>query len=104
MFQPKKAYLASRFSTVPECRTKENHKCKFPFEYNGKRYFECTTDGGEDEPWCYQQTGGWGYCKTETCKSSGNLTKQFQSLYSISFIPENISDNIIYHNICRRMF
>jgi len=83
VFHPKTAYLGSRFSNVPECQTKENHKCKFPFEYNGKRHFECTTDGGEDEPWCYQITGGWGYCKTETCKSSGNLTKQFQSLYSI---------------------
>ena len=41
--------------------------CRFPFKYNGKNYFECTTEGYEDVFWCgttYSVTdhAGWGFC------------------------------------------
>lgn len=42
--------------------------CKFPFIYNGKEYYHCTTDHAESRRlWCatvsnYDQDPKWGYC------------------------------------------
>uniref|UniRef100_A0A665WS29 Phospholipase A2 receptor 1 n=1 Tax=Echeneis naucrates TaxID=173247 RepID=A0A665WS29_ECHNA len=42
--------------------------CAFPFKYNNKWYFECTTEGREDHlPWCatttrYDEAERWGFC------------------------------------------
>uniref|UniRef100_A0A8C5D7B1 Phospholipase A2 receptor 1 n=1 Tax=Gouania willdenowi TaxID=441366 RepID=A0A8C5D7B1_GOUWI len=42
--------------------------CTFPFKYNNKWYFECTTEGREDRlPWCatttrYDEAQKWGFC------------------------------------------
>ena len=57
---------------VAECRTvasgpESDRPCRFPFKYNGKQYFECTTEGYEDNFWCgttYSVTdhAGWGFC------------------------------------------
>ena len=56
---------------IAECRTingpEADKLCIFPFNYNGKEYYECTTEGYEDSYWCgttYSVTdhAGWGFC------------------------------------------
>jgi hypothetical protein len=44
-----------------DCTVADN-ACYFPFEYGGKDYYTCTTDGGEQKPWCDIVGGGWKYC------------------------------------------
>merc|ERR1711915_200654 len=51
-----------------------NAPCVFPFIYNYKKYYTCTTAGGFSTPWCSTQTrfgkhvtGQWGDCNTSTC-------------------------------------
>ena len=46
-----------------------NVQCKFPFEYRGKRFYECTFYPGIEFPWCSTKNangvhieGEWGYC------------------------------------------
>jgi hypothetical protein len=44
----------------------DRSKCKFPFNYNGKTYTDCTTEGSNgDIPWCSVETdyaGVFAYC------------------------------------------
>ncbi|XP_062869501.1 secretory phospholipase A2 receptor [Trichomycterus rosablanca] len=45
--------------------------CTFPFQYNSKWYWDCTSEGREDQHlWCatssrYDQDEKWGFCPTE---------------------------------------
>jgi len=43
-----------------ECSAADD-ACQFPFEYNGKNYYTCTTDGNT-QPWCSKVGGGTKYC------------------------------------------
>lgn len=44
--------------------------CALPFQYSGKWFWECTTEGREDQHlWCattssYDQDQKWGFCPT----------------------------------------
>merc|ERR1712098_955906 len=56
-----------------------NAPCVFPFTYNKKKYYTCTTAGGFSKPWCSTQTrfgkhitGQWGDCDTNTCPSESS--------------------------------
>jgi hypothetical protein len=49
-------------------------QCAFPFYYNGKHYWDCTTDGAvglPPHPWCATnempdgQSFAWGFCRKE---------------------------------------
>ena len=46
------------------CWNDAGYSCKFPFEYNGKTYYECTRDGAGRIAWCYDKRGDghWDYC------------------------------------------
>ncbi|XP_068433344.1 protein sel-1 homolog 1 isoform X2 [Clinocottus analis] len=51
--------------------TAHGDPCIFPFLFQGKEYFDCTTDGrGDGRLWCatiydYDQEKKWGFCETE---------------------------------------
>nr|XP_046229424.1 protein sel-1 homolog 1 isoform X1 [Scatophagus argus] len=51
--------------------TAHGEPCVFPFLFQGKEYFDCTTDGRVDgRLWCatiydYDQEKKWGFCETE---------------------------------------
>ena len=45
------------------CLTNDGgYKCKSPFSYDGKEYYECTKAGGYKTHWCYDVSGSWDYC------------------------------------------
>ena len=55
--------------------TTDETKCFFPFEYNGRKYFGCTTqDQVDGRPWCSStekySNESLGYCD---CKHNGNI-------------------------------
>ena len=56
--------LVSRnsFPGNPDEMCTETGQCKFPFNYHGKKFTECTKEGGYDIPWCYTKDS-WGFCK-----------------------------------------
>jgi len=50
--------------SIPTCGgTANGADCRFPFNYEGKEYFECT-DVDHDQPWCYANASirAWGNC------------------------------------------
>lgn len=64
-----------------ECRTKHtgpelDKPCVFPFQYTGKEYNECTTDGYGSSYWCgttFSVTNiGWGTCSSSYISEPGN--------------------------------
>ena len=71
--------LYSFFDTA--CRTKNtgpepDKPCVFPFQYMGKEYNECTTDGYGSTYWCgttFTVTNvGWGVCSSSCISAPGN--------------------------------
>lgn len=66
-----------------ECETEDsdNQTCKFPFEYNGKIYHECTFDGSTNpsKSWCATKWGpcpahiqSRSFCKVNKCKGTAH--------------------------------
>ena len=60
------------FSFCTVCQTEKCQKCVFPFGYKGKKYYNCTNDGlDNDLTWCATDLNGngnverdeWGHCK-----------------------------------------
>ena len=56
----------------------QNKPCVFPFQYQGKEYFECTMKDNESTYWCgttYSVTtdAGWGVC-TSSCISDPGIS------------------------------
>ena len=56
------------------CTTKKGNACVFPFNYQGKSYDKCTSDGQmSNKIWCAttKDSNGyyddWDYCNVETC-------------------------------------
>ena len=47
-------------------RTTDGECCIFPFTFEGRQYYSCTTVDNKNTPWCYYKLGlikKWGYCK-----------------------------------------
>jgi len=63
---------SSKIANDDGCLTNDGgYKCKSPFSYDGKEYYECTKAGGYKTHWCYDVSGSWDYCsncKGKTCK------------------------------------
>jgi len=67
------------------CYTERGQLCQFPFSYNGKTYYECTTDSSNNgKAWC-----AYGYrygieadtykledCQMQSCDSSGSSSER----------------------------
>jgi len=54
---------SSKIANDDGCLTNDGgYKCKSPFSYDGKEYYECTKAGGYKTPWCYDVSGSWDYC------------------------------------------
>ena len=53
-----------------------NGTCRFPFAYEGKNYYECTTEGNNGSLWCMtteeDEDGlGWTECKYKCSSTEG---------------------------------
>ncbi|XP_051549645.1 uncharacterized protein LOC127438245 isoform X9 [Myxocyprinus asiaticus] len=65
--------------------------CKFPFKYNNKDYYYCTTDNEESKKlWCatvsnYAQDAKWGYCPTSGIVTVGGNDPGKECVFPFSF-------------------
>ena len=68
-------------SILVECKTTGGKMCVFPFQYKGKEYSECTSEGYNNTYWCgttYSVTGSsktWGMC-SGPCKLIAGKKRQ----------------------------
>ncbi|XP_035538129.1 secretory phospholipase A2 receptor isoform X1 [Morone saxatilis] len=66
--------------------------CAFPFRYNNKWYFECTTEGREDHlPWCatttrYDEAEKWGFCPMQdsSCEHFWESNHELRACYQFN--------------------
>ncbi|XP_034536197.1 secretory phospholipase A2 receptor [Notolabrus celidotus] len=66
--------------------------CALPFKYNNKWYYECTTEGREDNlPWCatttrYDEAERWGFCpvKDVSCEQFWESNQELQACYQFN--------------------
>uniref|UniRef100_A0A672ISJ2 Phospholipase A2 receptor 1 n=1 Tax=Salarias fasciatus TaxID=181472 RepID=A0A672ISJ2_SALFA len=62
--------------------------CTFPFKYNNKWYYECTTEGREDHlQWCatttrYDEAERWGFCPV--CDRFWESNQELQACYQFN--------------------
>ena len=77
-------YFAPIFNFKENQGTRSPENCHFPFKYDGKEYFSCTTVADPSKrPWCAVEVdsngnagGKWGHCDPTSCSAgSSGLTK-----------------------------
>uniref|UniRef100_A0A8C3ATH1 SEL1L adaptor subunit of SYVN1 ubiquitin ligase n=1 Tax=Cyclopterus lumpus TaxID=8103 RepID=A0A8C3ATH1_CYCLU len=67
--------------------TAHGEPCIFPFLFQGREYFDCTTDGrGDGRLWCatiydYDQEKKWGFCETEEQAQQRLLAEEADEQY-----------------------
>ena len=63
LFNKNKAlFLFLHFSA----KTEGGEFCKIPYDYQGKAYHDCTTEG-DPKSWCRPADDKWGYCTAAPC-------------------------------------
>lgn len=67
-----------RTETIPEFKTITGKACKTPSEYQGEKFYGCTTRN-HTTPWCYVEEGDWEECQPEAPTALLAHTQPLQS-------------------------